>query len=514
MKNYKHIKRVGALQESSEPDMSQQAAESAYLPEDSYAASHHTNAFPAYNIPQEQTQEALPLGQIYSEGMTHSGAFENVHRLNSSQSQLFKPKASVSAPRENASSFSAQPKGKMSMFFYVIPDGQQVLVTYSDGRMEILKGPQKVWRPGRRFQHLAHHVVHPGEFLILRFRDGSQKHLAAPAQVFLDPREHLSVTQEESVQLAEKEAVVVYSKSEGKVSRRIVYGPEEFMPEPGEWLHTFSWHGSKGGSAGYQKVPNALVFQKLWMLPDQMYHDIPDVRTADGVEITIRLMLFFELIDINTMLLTTHDPIGDFVNAATSDVVEFVSKLGFEEFKGSSERLNLTETYKQLSARAENCGYRINRVVYRGYGAPAALQKMHEQGMEARTRLQLEKATAEQAQKLADFKLERRLGRETQEALVRAQQQQQQIELKRVQDQADIEAAQAQQEFEREQKRLDNEQRSATEQIRNAQYADYLSSLKAMGVDLSRYLTQNQADRVFEVRGNGAATHLHLETER
>jgi hypothetical protein len=23
------------------------------------------------------------------------------------------------------------------------------------------------------------------------------------------------------------------------------------------------------------KVPNALVFQKLWFLPDQMYHDVP-----------------------------------------------------------------------------------------------------------------------------------------------------------------------------------------------------------------------------------------------
>ena len=31
----------------------------------------------------------------------------------------------------------------------------------------------------------------------------------------------------------------------------------------------------------------------------------------------------FELLDIETMLATTHDPIGDFVNAATSDVTDW-----------------------------------------------------------------------------------------------------------------------------------------------------------------------------------------------
>jgi len=61
-----------------------------------------------------------------------------------------------------------------------------------------------------------------------------------------------------------------------------------------------------------KKVPaGALHFQKLWLLPDQMYHDVPDVRTADDAVLTIRLMMFFELVDIETMLSTTHDPIPD-----------------------------------------------------------------------------------------------------------------------------------------------------------------------------------------------------------
>ena len=70
------------------------------------------------------------------------------------------------------------------------------------------------------------------------------------------------------------------------------------MPRPGEWLPTFSWHASVGGHKGVQKVANGLVFQKLWLLPDQMYHDVIDVRIADDAVLTIRLMLFFELTDI------------------------------------------------------------------------------------------------------------------------------------------------------------------------------------------------------------------------
>src|SRR5262249_45107455 len=224
-------------------------------------------------------------------------------------------------------------------------------------------------------------------------------------------RVHASVEREDALQIASKEAVVVYSKGlDGAVARRVVNGPAAFVPAPGEWLHTFSWHGSQGGG-GYQKVPNGLVFQKLWFLPDQMYHDVPDVRTSDDAVLTIRLMIFFELCDVTTMLDTTHDPIGDFVNAATSDVVEFTGKHDFVSFKKHTDRLNDLETYRQLVARASQCGYRINKVVYRGDGAPDPPQRMHDEAIEQRTRLALERATQEQAQDLEDFKLERDLGR-------------------------------------------------------------------------------------------------------
>src|SRR5205823_3192049 len=217
----------------------------------------------------------------------------------------------------------------------------------------------------------------------------------------------------DGLQLATKEAVVVYSRANdtGNISRRLVYGPSLYIPKPGEWLHTFSWHSSQGGHKGAQKVPNALVFQKLWLMPDQMYHDVTDVRTADDAVLTVRLMLFFELADIERMLDTTHDPIGDFVNAATSDVVEFTGKHDFESFKRNTNKLNELDAYQQLSGRASQCGYRINKVVYRGYGAPESLQQMHDQAIEARTKLQLDRATEQQAQDLENYNLDAQIAR-------------------------------------------------------------------------------------------------------
>ena len=69
------------------------------------------------------------------------------------------------------------------------------------------------------------------------------------------------------------------------------------------------------------------------------------------------------------MLDATHDPIGDFVNAATSDVVAFTGRHDFETFKRNTGALNELATYRQLVERGLQCGYRINKVVYRGYGS-------------------------------------------------------------------------------------------------------------------------------------------------
>lgn len=175
-----------------------------------------------------------------------------------------------------------------------------------------------------------------------------------------------------------------------------------------EWTHQFSWHGSvsdKADDTG-RKVKNALKFTKLRICPEQTYFDVEGVRTKDDALVSVKLMIFYRLKDINRLLQETHDPIADFINSVTSDVIEFVSGNSFEEFKAASDQLNNLSVYQQLTTRSKGIGFEVTKVVFRGYGAPARLQKMHDDAIERRTKLILERENEAQEQQMLDMKLQ------------------------------------------------------------------------------------------------------------
>ncbi len=431
------------------------------------------------------------------------------------------------APKPNNTALSHRMEVEMGLFFHTIPEGQRVLLTDKNGRGELLDGPQRIWSWGRKTQVLSQYTAYPGEFLIVRKRDGSQEHIAGPVKVWFDPRIHANIEKEEALQIAAKEAIVVYasdlSGDINQVKRRIVTGPASFVPKPGEWLHTFSWHGSRG--ADYKKYPGALTFQKLWLMPDQMYHDVEDVRTADDVVLTIKLMLFFEMINVEKMLDETHDPIGDFINATSSDVIDLVGRYSFEDFKARTELLNQLESYSQLNDRAEQVGYRIRKIVYRGYSTTLALQAMHEQAIEARTRLKLERETENQAQELTDFKQKRDFERSTNARLQQRNQHQHDLELQQKreehnlsiqqkQHQQQLQLLQEQHESERQQREQDTLQQQEAQRRQYEQHVAYIEKLKEAGVDLTAYLTQGRADQVIELRNQNdtLSPHIHVNS--
>ena len=424
------------------------------------------------------------------------------------------PPPSSQKRKKRVLSETLQPHRATAMFYQTIQEGERVLVGHNNGTADIVEGPKQVWVWGKKLTWLERFTAHPGDFLVIRFYDGRQEHLSGPAEVWFDPRVHQSIQKKPALQLSAKEAVVVYSRQGGaepqKTTRRIVYGPGLFTPEPGEWLHKFSWHASKGGSKGVQKVPHGLVFQKLWLMPDQMYHDVHDVRTADDAVLTIRLMIFFELLDIERMLDASHDPIGDLINAATADAVEFTGRYDFEAFKQNTDKLNDLATYRQLTHRASQCGYQINNVVYRGYGAPDSLQQMHDQAIEARTRLQLEKATEQQAQELENYKLECQLDRAGKRRGEQTDEVRHEIELADQKAEANLRRREKQAEAERRLRRSQSEMQDGLQRSRDAVRQEHLAALQSMGVDLTAFLTQDRADQVIEVRGEGKP-HLHLE---
>lgn len=400
------------------------------------------------------------------------------------------------------------------MFYTTVPEGRRILLIDKDGKGEIIKGPQRIWTRKKKVIWLEHHIAFPGEFLVIKFKDGSQEHRHGPTELWFDPREHAHVEKEDVVQIAGKEAVVVYAQDDtASVQRRVVEGPAVFVPEPGEWLHTFSWHGSSQGGAGYTKVPNGLVFQKLWLMPDQMYHDVNDVRTADDVVLTVRLMMFFELLDVQTMLKETHDPIGDFINAASSDVLDLVGRYTFDVFKTRTELLNDLENYPQLVGRAKQVGYKIHKIVYRGYATSEALERMHEQAIETRTRLKLQRETENQAQELADFKQQREHQRTTASHTQEKANEAHELERQRQRHEQTLALKKQSLQEERTQRLLDAEQESKMRQEQLEQWIFLNEKLQGLGVDLTSYLTQARADQVFEFRnadGKPLAPHVHI----
>ncbi len=376
--------------------------------------------------------------------------------------------------------------------FKTIRTGERVAMWNDRGQVKIVDGPTRLFLSGQTVQRLPRFTAEPDEYLIVKSKDGTRQHIRGPADLWLDPVAHESIDVERAINIDANEVVVVYVQSNNQVQRRVVRGPALHVPSENEWVHEFRWHGADPKDPR-KKIPRALQFTKFRTIPDQMYFDVEDVRTADDALLIVKLMLFFELNELERMLDQTHDLVADFINAVSADVIEFVSKLSFEQFKDQAEKLNDLATYRQLVQRSDRVGYTITKVVYRGYFASQKLQAMHDNAIETRTKLQLESETELQAQELEDLKLKR----ESERALERQQMQSTEIQHKNRMSQLMHEEGMREKQAEREhelawqQKR--NELELTQKQAMNQEEEEFLGALQELEVDLTKYLVaQNQ----------------------
>jgi hypothetical protein len=373
-------------------------------------------------------------------------------------------------------------------------------------------GPRRLLLFRERIELLQRLSAEAHQYLAVRFLDGRVEHVRGSADLWFNPVEHATITVENSIAVDAHEALVLYQRAEdGAVARRVLQGPAQYVPEPNEWLHEFRWHGADPKNPN-RKVPRALQFTKLRVIPDQMYFDVGDVRTADDALLTVKLMVFFELADIERMLDQTHDPIADFINALSAEVIAFASARSFDGFKGDTSKLSETAQYANLVGRAERIGYRINKVVYRGYVASDKLQSMHDNAIEARTALRLEAETERQAQELADLKLAREAQREAQRREMQRDQTEHEQQLRQLQHDGKLGRkdrehgqfiAHRQQQQNLESARLHSE---------NTERLQYLRELQGLQVDLTRFLVAQyqNPDRLIRVDGlEKSQLHLH-----
>jgi hypothetical protein len=272
------------------------------------------------------------------------------------------------------------------MVFHRVRRGEHAAVWSIGGDVEIVHGPKIVTTVVGKFQRLPVYQAAEGQYLQVTFADGHQENIPGPIRFEFHPLVHTLVSVLQGFSLTSHEALIVYRK-EPKISngetldgedavtnRIIVHGPTMHIPKSGEWIHEFSWHGVVDHNK-CALAPNARRFTKLPLIADQFYYNIRDVRTADEALLQIKVMIFYELENLELMLDSTHDPVADFINACCADVIAFVSQRSYERFVEQTSQLNMLETYSQLQIRAAKIGYNVTKVVYRGFHACENLQK-------------------------------------------------------------------------------------------------------------------------------------------
>jgi hypothetical protein len=219
---------------------------------------------------------------------------------------------------------------------------------------------------------------------------------------------------------------------------------------------------------------------------------VEKVRTGDDAQIVVKLMIFFELKDINTMLDRTHDPIADFTNSATADIIDFVGSHTFENFKLNIDKLNNLEIYKNLVERAAGIGFEVHKVVFRGYSASPTLQEMHNHAIEKRTQLILEEETEKQAQNLSDFTLTRELERNRQKKDMEENETMRRLKLERLQSEEKLRQHTQQEKTQLEHTKKENELNLKFNEETFKQKLHYLNQLKDLGVDVTKVLVAQE----------------------
>lgn len=449
-----------------------------------------------------------------------------------------------------------------------VKDGECAAVWAPSGERTLVVGPKRVHLLFSHVRFLDRHIADQNQYLLIQNRDGRKETVRGPVALFFDPCRHQLITKHDAFKLSANEAIVVYKEEErvvnpeaisaeapfpeaaiaptnakattakhavvglrlasagesGSVTRRVVRGPAVFVPHATEWVHEFSWHGSLGGDGkgsktgtiDDRKVPHAVNFSKLRCMPDHLYYTVRDVRTTDDALLSIHLMVFYELCDIEAMLDGTNDPIGDFINATSADVISFGAKNTYSSLLKTASHLNSIDTFPILAHRMGQTGFKLHKVVYRGYSASTQLQSMHDESIAKRTKLKLTSDTREMEQHGQSMELRCKAERAEQERRMQDEAVKHEMSLKALQ------AEQKRRELDEDhaQRMRHEEERAraalAASKLSNDEDIRRITSLKTLGVELTKYLcvtNQAQPDKHVRVEtvGGGDGQQLHFK---
>lgn len=295
------------------------------------------------------------------------------------------------------------------------------------GNLTLHVGPCKIPYFPAKVRKASQHVATVNEYLVVHKKSGEVEVLPGPTSIWQNPGTMISVAVHSATKVGEQEVIVVYRPASleaggkdvgedvGKlpprsIVRDTIVGPGMYVPSTAsEWLHEFVWSGRQSAARAEpdcgRKAAGALRFTKLRLCPGKTYYDVENVRTTDGATLTIKLMVFYHIVDVTEMLAATSDPMADLFAALAADVIEFCAPLRLEEALCKVETLNSLDTYAQLSKVAKTISMNVSRVVFRGYCAPLALQRLHDGAIESRTQLKLTAERISEEERQADERL-------------------------------------------------------------------------------------------------------------
>lgn len=388
-----------------------------------------------------------------------------------------------------------------------------------------------MWFSHVRF--LDRHVADQNQYIKIQYRDGRKEHRRGPLAIFFDPCSHVEMRVVDAYKLAANEALVVYregtvdggTSEDGKmtatsqqVERTVVRGPAVYIPGANEWVHEFSWHGSvnaagkgsKTGTPGDAKVPHALQFEKIRCMPDQMYFTVRDVRTSDDAQIQIHLMVFYELVNIEKMLDASNDPIGDFINALSADVMSFGAKNTYETLLQRTSSFGDVSTFPTVQDRMRETGFTLLKVVYRGHSTSQQLQSMHDDAIAKRTKLRLQSDTAEveQAEQAMQLRCRQERSHQEQELSLRQVDHEMSLLNRKTEQQRKAKDAEHEQHLRHMVEVAEAEVKA--EVLKNDEQLRRFQALKDLGVDLTKVLTHVLPDQHIRIDSE-TPTAVHME---
>jgi hypothetical protein len=198
----------------------------------------------------------------------------------------------------------------------------------STGEVRVERGEAVVYlRPTEEILESPRDGVNVDEHtaVLIRGIDSGQYDLITTPQVFIPSADQQVVEVRQRILLEDHQTVVIRDKDGRYMIRRGTDAERSFFLQPYETLVMFYW------SSGLDKSRRELRLTHIDLRPQYMWYDFA-VRTQDNVELIIGITFFWQIVDVEQMILTTGDTTGDVCAHARSRIIQSVSRVTLERF--------------------------------------------------------------------------------------------------------------------------------------------------------------------------------------